>query len=148
MKLTLLILVFNLIVILGIAQHRAIKYDSIQKLYYKTDGKDSIFFDTPPPNVVLLERNPPVFIGNMERFIKDNLVYPEEASKRNLEGYVNLYCPIDSNGVPSKIVVMYASSPLFENEAKRIVSLMRWRWDKHEPYKEHWAEHLKIVFQR
>ena len=147
MKCTILMFILNFIVLSLVSQDRTLKFDSIQKLYYKTDGKDSIFFDKAPPNVVLIERNAPTFIGNKEKFIKDNLVYPEEAKNNKMEGYVNIYCPIDSHGVPTKMVVMYASSPLFENEAKRIVSMMRWRWDEHEPYKEHWAEHIKIVFK-
>jgi hypothetical protein len=116
-------------------------------LSYSKDGKDSIYFDPPPHNVVLMDRARPVFIGNMEDFIKENLVYPVEAKKRKIEGYVNIYCPIDSNGIPTKIFVMYTSSPLFEKEAERIVSLMRWKWDNNDFFKEHWVENIKIIFK-
>jgi len=116
-------------------------------LSYKTDGKDTIYFDPPPPNAVIMDRIHPVFVGTMEEFIKENLVYPEEAKRRKLEGYVNIYCQIDSIGVPAKILVMYASSALFEKEAERVVRLMRWKWNEKEPFKEYWAEHIKIIFK-
>lgn len=122
-------------------------YDSVQKLSYRIEGKDTIYYDTPASNEVLMDRISPVFVGNMKDFIKDNLVYPEEARKRKLEGYVNLYCPIDSNGIPTNVLVLYSSSPLFDKEAERIVRLMRWKWDKRETFKEKWAEHVQIVFK-
>lgn len=148
MKIIQLILVFNFIAISVFSQLAGMKYDSVQKMYYKQNGKDTVFVEmTPFENTVFIERKAPVFIGNMEKFMKENLVYPEEARKMQLEGYVDVYCPIDSNGIPMKIFVMYTTSPLFEKEAERIVRLMRWRWDESEIFKEYWAEQIRVVFK-
>lgn len=85
MKITLLFLVFNFIVILAFSQDHTMKYDSIQKLYLKVDGKDTMYFETPSPNSVVIDRIPPIFIGNMEKFIKENYDSPQRYQLRKLD---------------------------------------------------------------
>ena len=99
MKYLILFLAFQFMVVTVYSQHQTIQQDTLQKIAYQMEGKDALYYDTPPPKVHLLNRIPPVFVGNMEQFLKDNLIYPEEAEKRKLEGYVTISCQIDSLGV-------------------------------------------------
>lgn len=60
----------------------------------------------------------------MTSWIYKNLKYPPEASKQKIEGSVRLRFLIDKKGKVQEIVVMKSDNPLFDNEAKRIISIM------------------------
>lgn len=136
--------------IFGYAQRSALKYDSLTKMFIKIKDKDTTYFEIPahtPGNVVLLDRIDPVFRGNKKEFIASNLRYPEEARKKKLEGYVLIDCPLDTNGTPENMMVIYASSPLFEAEALRLAGMMRWQWDEMETFRKLWRERVRIDFK-
>ena len=77
------------------------------------------------PFVVVEEM--PLFPGGeaaMWSWIYKNLKYPEEASRLKIEGNVGVRFYIDTKGTVQDIVVMKSDNPMFDNEAKRIVSIM------------------------
>jgi TonB family protein len=60
----------------------------------------------------------------MTSWIYKNLKYPPEASKQKIEGSVKVRFYIDTKGKTQEIVVIKSDNPLFDNEAKRIISIM------------------------
>ena len=77
------------------------------------------------PFVVVEEM--PEFPGGesaMSSWIYKNLKYPPEARNQKLEGSVRLRFLIDKKGKIQEIVVRNSDNPLFDNEAKRIISIM------------------------
>jgi TonB family protein len=81
--------------------------------------------DANKPLVVAEEM--PEFPGGetaMTSWIYKNLKYPSDASKQKIEGSVKLRFYIDTKGKTQEIVVMNSDNPIFDDEAKRIISIM------------------------
>ena len=67
------------------------------------------------------------FYEEMEKHVKKHLKYPKEAKKNNIESRVSAHFEIDINGKVTNIQVRGKQSEyksLFEEEAKRIISLL------------------------
>ena len=67
------------------------------------------------------------FYEEMEKHVKKHLKYPKEAKKNNIESRVSAHFEIDINGKVTNIQVrgkQYEYKSLFEEEAKRIISLL------------------------
>jgi TonB family protein len=82
---------------------------------------------------VMVEKMPEFPGGEsaMTSWIYKNLKYPPEASKQKIEGSVKVRFYIDTKGKTQEIVVIKSDNPLFDNEAKRIISIMpEWKAGK------------------
>lgn len=67
------------------------------------------------------------FYEEMEKHVKKHLKYPKEAKKNNIESRVSVHFEIDKNGKVTNIQARAKQTEfksLFEEEAKRIISLL------------------------
>lgn len=70
----------------------------------------------------------PEFPGGVEalyKVIANNLEYPPEAQKNNIGGRVVVQFVIDTLGQPTKIVVLEGVSPDIDQEAMRLIGLLK-----------------------
>ena len=65
-----------------------------------------------------------------DRFISDHLRYPSEAKKRKIEGTVRLKLDIDYKGSVKDTTIMSGLGYGCDEEAKRLVSLLKWDINK------------------
>jgi protein TonB len=72
---------------------------------------------------IYVEEMPEFPGGNQEllRFIGENLNYPEEAQKNNIQGRVILKFVINPDGTADRIEVLRGIDPLLDNEAIRVI---------------------------
>ncbi len=66
----------------------------------------------------------PQFNGDLDKFIKDNLVYPPAAIKEKLEGNVLISFWINIDGTTSGYLVEKGSKDFFNIEALRVAKLI------------------------
>jgi TonB family protein len=105
------------------------KYSKICKSrgYEKTSisgpvDTSNIIFERPDQAAVYMDGN----LGMME-FIRDNLVYPKQASIQNLKGKVVLGFVIEPSGRVSNIYIKESVGGGCDQEAIRILGLMKWK---------------------
>ena len=58
------------------------------------------------------------------KFIAENLKYPEEALRNNLEGRVMLRFVVSAEGSVKRIEVMRSVHPVLDEEAIRVINLL------------------------
>jgi protein TonB len=75
---------------------------------------------------VVVEENPEYPGGKpaLYKFISENLVYPSEAQKNNIQGRVILKFVVNPNGSVDRIEILGSIDPLLDNEAIRVVKIM------------------------
>jgi TonB family protein len=69
----------------------------------------------------------PVFPGGdeaMQKFIKDNLVYPAEDKEKGEQGKVYVRFVVEADGTITNVVIARGVSPSIDAEALRIVKMM------------------------
>ena len=91
----------------------------------------------------------PQYPGGKEafsNFIRDNLKYPEEALKNGIEGDVHLSFEIDYDGKVFKIKVVHGLGYGCDEEAVRIVEMMRYEKAKNRGVRVKASKKLKIPF--
>jgi protein TonB len=90
--------------------------------------KDPVVPEIPAENKVFIvvEENPEYPGGNqaLYKFINENLVYPSEAQKNNIQGRVVLKFVVNPNGSVDRIEVLRSIDPALDNEAIRVVKIM------------------------
>lgn len=65
--------------------------------------------------------------GGVEKFVKDSLIYPPEALKKEIEGYVAIQFTVSKNGEMSEPIVLRSPNPLLSAEAIRVLkSIPAW----------------------
>lgn len=76
---------------------------------------------------VVVEEMPMYPGGDQEllNFIKNNVIYPEEAKQQKIEGRVILRFAVTSRGDVDHISVLKGVDPLLDNEAIRVASLLK-----------------------
>jgi TonB family protein len=66
----------------------------------------------------------------LRNFIRKNVIYPDSAEKKGIEGSVSVTFQIDKNGIVSHPEIVKSSNQIFNAEAIRLVSIMpNWDWD-------------------
>jgi len=76
------------------------------------------------------------------KFISKNVVYPEEARKKNLEGKVVIKFIIETDGSISNVEVVQSVAPILDEEAVRVIKLM----PKWKPGKQR-GKFVRVYFQ-
>jgi len=66
----------------------------------------------------------PEFNGDMDKFLAENLKYPDDAREAAKEGIVNVYCLIDVKGRIHDPIIIKGISPSIDSEAMRLVKMM------------------------
>lgn len=70
----------------------------------------------------------PEFNGDLNKYLSDNIHYPEAALKNKHEGKVNVECVVNSDGTVSDAKVLRSISPELDAEAIRVIMAMpRWK---------------------
>lgn len=132
MKAILLFFFFIFLIHWAQGQTQWYKYDSVQKKYIKIIGDDTTIIRSPSGDetfIHITDKSSPVFDGDWKNFIQENLIYPEAARTSRLEGYVDLVASVKKDGVPYNIAIIYSTSGIFDDEAKRLMQLTRWKID-------------------
>jgi TonB family protein len=107
--------------------HRHCKKRGYEKIKYPILPTDTsyIVYD-----LLQLDKSPqPVFNEqgmNLEKFITQNLVYPDAAYKQNISGKVTLSFVVETHGGISNIVIEKPLGGGCTEEALRIMKLIRW----------------------
>lgn len=63
----------------------------------------------------------------LNKWIQENLVYPQGAERNNIEGIVDVRFVIERNGVVSNVKIAKGAHPLLDNEALIIKNMPKWR---------------------
>ena len=74
-------------------------------------------------------------IDALRKFIADNLIYPQEAQEKGIQGQVFCQFVIERDGSVSNIQVVRGIHPLLDEEAIRVIELMP-KWIPGECYEE------------
>ncbi len=85
----------------------------------------------PQDSVYSFVEVPPVFIGGDKArvdFISKNIIYPQEAKEKVIEGKVFISFIVEKNGEISDIKVKKSANPLLDDEAVRVTKLMSGKW--------------------
>lgn len=100
-------------------------YDRFELPYKPIDDSREIYSvknneDSPKP---LLDS----IYQSVQAFISSQLVYPESARKFSIQGVVKLRFIIETNGLPSNVMVVDAVGGGCTEEAIRVTQLIKWR---------------------
>jgi TonB family C-terminal domain len=60
----------------------------------------------------------------LRKYIKDNLIYPEESAKNNVQGKVEINCIVTKTGAIEKVIVMTSLDKYCDAEAIRLIKNM------------------------
>jgi periplasmic protein TonB len=89
---------------------------------------DPVAVEIPVENkiFIVVEENPEYPGGNhaLYKFISENLIYPSEAQKNNIQGRVILKFVVNPDGSVDRIEVLRSIDPSLDNEAIRVVKIM------------------------
>lgn len=83
----------------------------------------------------------------LRKFISDNLKYPEEAAKNNIEGIVHLNIEIDDNGKVLNVSVERGIGYGCDEEAVRIAKLMKFGKVKNRGLRLKAKKKIRIPFR-
>jgi protein TonB len=96
-----------------------------------TDTTTTVFTIDP---VIPTETEPLIIVQEMPEFpgglpalfkyVKENLKYPEDAERNNIEGKVILKFAVNKDGSVDRIEILKGIDPLLDNEARRVVSIL------------------------
>lgn len=81
------------------------------------------------------------------KFIRDNLVYPDSAIKKGLEGKVYLQFIVETDGSVSNVKAIRKFDEDCANEAIRVIKLMKWNPGKQRGKAVRVKVVLPIVFK-
>jgi TonB family protein len=80
--------------------------------------------ESPPSEVFVVVEEMPAFPGGdkaMMEFIYNNIVYPQEAKEKNIQGRVVLRFVVKYNGEVGDVQVIKGVDPLLNKEAQRVI---------------------------
>jgi len=100
-------------------------YDRIRYPYTPVDTSLKIY-----TSLQLDEKPVPVFPKkgmNFNDFISENMVYPPEALKQNVQGTVELFFVIEPSGRVSNVKVVHAVGAGCTQESVRLMKMIRWK---------------------
>ena len=67
-------------------------------------------------------------VSALKDFLRDNLRYPEKATKKGLEARVIVQFWIETDGTVSRVAVLSDPNPIFDKEAVRLIrSMPKWK---------------------
>jgi len=92
----------------------------------------------------------PIYPGGrkaMKDFILNNLIYPSSAIQNNIEGVVFLKYEINHKGIVNKSKVVHSLGFGCDEEAKRLVKLLKFKVPKSRNIKALFHKSIKITFK-
>lgn len=98
----------------------------------QTQEKQPVQDSTADNKVHLFVEEMPVFPGNLNAWIYNNIHYPEAAKDKGIEGRVYIRFIIEKDGSVSDVKIIRGVSPELDNEAKEVIASMpKWFPGKH-----------------
>ena len=95
--------------------------------------KQTVQDSTEDNQIHFLVQEMPVFPGNLNTWIYNNIRYPETAKEKKLEGKVYVRFIIEKDGSVSNVKIIRGVSPELDNEAKAVIASMpKWEPGKQE----------------
>ena len=95
--------------------------------------KQTVQDSTEDNQIHFLVQKMPVFPGNLNTWIYNNIRYPETAKEKKLEGKVYVRFVIEKDGAVSNVKIIRGVSPELDNEAKAVIASMpKWEPGKQE----------------
>lgn len=95
-------------------------HPAISQIQEKQPVQDS----TTDDNIHLFVEEMPVFPGNLNAWIYNNVRYPEAAKDKGIEGKVYIRFIIEKDGSVSNVKIIRGVSPELDNEAKEVITSM------------------------
>ena len=87
--------------------------------------------ETKDNSIYVIAEEMPMFPGNfmaMERFLSENIRYPQKALKEGLEGTVVVELVVEKDGSLTNIRVIRGVAPCLDEEALRVINMMpKWK---------------------
>ena len=99
-----------------------LKVDSIYDTNSDANADTDIVYD-----VVEVMPEYPGGMNALMSFLSDNIIYPEEAEEKGIEGRVLITFIVEKNGSVSNVEVAESVNPLLDKEAVRVVKTMK-KW--------------------
>ncbi|MBO9703854.1 MAG: energy transducer TonB [Sporocytophaga sp.] len=91
---------------------------------------------------------PASFKGDLEKYIRENVIYPRGAQNKGIQGKVVATFMVDTNGIISNIHIVKSVHELLDNEFLRVIGIMP-PWNpatkKGEPVKS--EKSLPLIFR-
>ena len=70
----------------------------------------------------------PEFNGNLNQWLGENIMYPEEAQQERIEGKVFVTFTVEKDGAISHVTVVRSAHPILDAEAVRVIqSMPKWK---------------------
>lgn len=70
----------------------------------------------------------PEFNGNLNQWLGQNIMYPEEAQQERIEGKVFVTFVVEKDGTVSRVTVVRSAHPILDAEALRVIqSMPKWK---------------------
>ena len=95
------------------------------------EAKEAPADSTAKEEVFMVAEQMPEFPGGMKellKFLQDNLKYPENAMKNNVQGRVIVQFVVEKNGTPTEFKVLRSVDPDLDAEALRVMKAMpKWK---------------------
>lgn len=95
------------------------------------DAKEAPADSTAKEEVFMVAEQMPEFPGGMKellKFLQDNLKYPENAMKNNVQGRVIVQFVVEKDGTPTEFKVLRSVDPDLDAEALRVLQTMpKWK---------------------
>lgn len=92
----------------------------------------------------------PQYPGGKEafnKFLRENLKYPEEALKNNIEGDVHLSFDIDYDGTVYNVKILHGLGYGCDEEAVRLIKMLKYEKAKNRGVKVRASKKIKIPFR-
>jgi protein TonB len=77
-----------------------------------------------PDKVYTIVQTKPEFPGNINKYLADNIVYPNDAKANNIQGTVYVTFVVEKDGSVSGVKVLRGVATSLDNESVRVVSAM------------------------
>lgn len=92
----------------------------------------------------------PQIVGGKEalqKYIDDNLIYPEEARIKRIEGVVHIEAEIDDNGIVIKVDIIKGLAGGCNEEAIRLIKKVQFGGVKNKGFRVKTKKRFRIKFQ-
>ena len=81
-----------------------------------------------PDKVFTIVQQRPIFPGDINKWLAENIKYPDDAKKNNIQGTVYAEFIVEKDGSTSNVKVMRGVNKLLDDESVRVLSTMpKWK---------------------
>ncbi len=128
---------------LEFVEEPSVNYYSIRCI--KSNSNNNINYQTDTSNVSLIVESMPEFPGGKDtlpKFISENMIYPEEAQRKYIQGKVYVQYTVSETGEVINVKVVKGIHPSLDKEAFRVISKL----PKYKPGKNSDGKLVKVRY--